>query len=96
MTTDKELVHDLQCNHVALSTGRSVADRETIYSRAIDEITRLQMAVETERIELITWVLRRVDWHGCFSGDCPHDEQDKCVASVLEYYDEDKSQGGGA
>ena len=37
--SDETLLHDLQCNHVAITVGRE--DKESIYSRAISEIERL-------------------------------------------------------
>uniref|UniRef100_A0A6M3JXH9 Uncharacterized protein n=1 Tax=viral metagenome TaxID=1070528 RepID=A0A6M3JXH9_9ZZZZ len=40
---------------------------------------------------LIRWLLIRLAAmdHGCLTGDCPHEKQDECVASIREaYYDD--------
>jgi len=59
------------------------------------EIERLR----AERIDLVRWMLDRIEdgWHGCVTGDCPHEQASDCIDSLLECFDVDmaaKAAGG--
>lgn len=63
---------------------------------AAQEIERLR----AERIDLVRWMLDRIEdgWHGCVTGDCPHEQASDCIDSLLECFDVDmaaKAAGGG-
>ena len=51
------------------------------------EIERLR----AERIDLVRWMLDRIEdgWHGCVTGDCPHEQASDCIDSLLECFDVD-------
>ena len=53
----------------------------------IQDIERLR----AERIDLVRWMLDRIEdgWHGCVTGDCPHEQASDCIDSLLECFDVD-------
>ena len=55
--------------------------------KMLAEIERLR----AERIDLVRWMLDRIEdgWHGCVTGDCPHEQASDCIDSLLECFDVD-------
>ena len=47
--------------------------------------------LRAERIDLVRWMLDRIEdgWHGCVTGDCPHEQASDCIDSLLECFDVD-------
>ena len=87
----RELADSLDCcqwNHPITGVRTCV--------EAAQEIERLR----AERIDLVRWMLDRIEdgWHGCVTGDCPHEQASDCIDSLLECFDVDmaaKAAGGG-
>ena len=47
--------------------------------------------------ELLHWMLTRMaaQDHGCLTGDCPHDDQNDCVDSLLKHWTEEGQENAG-
>ena len=77
-------------------TEEQLSDAEAKIRKQGQEIERLR----AERIDLVRWMLDRIEdgWHGCVTGDCPHEQASDCIDSLLECFDVDmaaRAAGGG-
>lgn len=77
-----------KCGHKGIVvTNLLNSDMLLIADSQAAEIERLR----AERIDLVRWMLDRIEdgWHGCVTGDCPHEQASDCIDSLLECFDVD-------